>query len=472
MLNPSMTFRPNDGSFKDPSGRVYNVVGEHGERIVRGLTRDAQATLTKLLAEPFFQSLMSQGDVIATKALDIEAPELRPIVEAGWHGAVEHRPVQFVSHPYEWPFSMLKDAALLQLRLLEESITHGWILKDATPFNVQWQGARPTFVDVPSFVPWDGGYWRAYRQFCATCVMPLLLTAHLGIPFQPLLRSRLEGLPAEEAARWFRGLSRFRRGVPAHVLFPAMAERLATRRLMAPTHSRQRQPATMLRALIDSLRRLIAGLSYRCAPSEWTRYADSHSYGTDERRKKRFVAEHTAAERPALVWDLGANTGAMSRIAAQSAGSVVAVDSHHDTVELFYRELLGGGEPRNILPLVMDIANPSPGQGWAGRERTAFVGRRAPDLVLCLALIHHLRVTANIPVALLLDWLHNLGAVVLIEFVDRADELFKRLVSNKDEAYPDYAAENFIREAAKRFHVRERLRLKNGLRELLVLKPR
>ena len=227
----------------------------------------------------------------------------------------------------------------------------------------------------------------------------------------------------------------------------------------------------MLRALIDSLRRLITRLSYRPASSQWTRYVDAHSYGADYGAKERFVAEHTAAERPALVWDVGANTGAMARIAAQSAGLVIAVDSDHEAIELLYRKLRDTDEPRNIVPLVMDLANPSPSQGWAGRERSAFDARRRPDMVLCLALIHHLRVSANIPLALLLEWLESLQAAVIIEFVEREDEMFQRLLANKNEQYPDYTAENFYREVAQRFKICERLRLKEGLRELLLLKP-
>ena len=466
-----MKIRADDGSFKDPSGRVYRVAGEHGEKVVRALDRDAVETLTKLLTESFFQDMMYSGDVIGTEFLSADHPHARPIVEAGWHGALAHQTVDFLTWPYEWPFSMLKDAALLQLRLLEASVPHGWILKDATPFNVQWRGVRPTLIDVPSFVPWDGQYWRAYRQFCATHLIPLLLMAHLDIPFQPLLRSRLEGIPAEEAVRYFRGLRRLRRGVPSHIWFPAKAERASARRSDVRPRSRQPQSQTMLRALIDSLRRLITGLSYRPASSQWTRYVDAHSYGADYGAKERFVAEHTAAERPALVWDVGANTGAMARIAAQSAGLVIAVDSDHEAIELLYRKLRDTDEPRNIVPLVMDLANPSPSQGWAGRERSAFDARRRPDMVLCLALIHHLRVSANIPLALLLEWLESLQAAVIIEFVEREDEMFQRLLANKNEQYADYTAENFYREVAQRFKICERLRLKEGLRELLLLKP-
>ena len=162
--------------------------GEAGdERILRGLDRAATATLEKLLGESFFEALVAGGQVVPTKLLDRASPDAKHVLAAGWSAVVEHDPVDFVTWPYEWPFSMLKDAALLQLHLLETAAKNGWLLKDATPFNVQWAGTRPVFIDIPSFIPWEAGdYWRGYRQFCATFLTPLLLTAHLGIPFQPL----------------------------------------------------------------------------------------------------------------------------------------------------------------------------------------------------------------------------------------------------------------------------------------------
>lgn len=474
-----MTYRlrPDDGSFRDPSGRVYRVLGERGEAVVRGLRRDAAERMAKLLAEPFFRELVDGGHVVETTLLDAGDPYARPVLEAGWDAAVRHAAVEFVTWPYEWPFSMLQDAALLQLRLLETSVTNGWTLQDATPFNVQWRGARPTFVDAPSFVPWDGGYWRGYRQFCATFLTPLLLTAHLGIPFQPLLRSRLEGIPPEEAVRYFRGPRRFKRGVPSHVWFPAMAEGgVRRRRRQAPASRRWsgRQPRTALLALLDGLKRLVAGLSTGPARSDWARYADGHSYDdADYGRKRDFVERHAAARRPRLTWDLGANTGAFSRLAARSSGLVVAVDGDPAAVDLLYRPLRapGGDAPRNVVPLVMDVANPSPGQGWAGRERAAFEARGRPDLVLFLALIHHLRVSANVPLALCLEWLRGLGAAVILEFVGREDEMFRALVEHRREDYADYTAERFEEEVRGRFRVLDRQRLKGGARELLLLEP-
>ena len=470
--------RPDDGSFRDPSGRVYRVFGERGEAIVRGLRRDAAGRMAKLLAEPFFRELVAGGHVVETALLDASDPYARPVVAVGWDAAVRHDAVPFVTWPYEWPFSMLRDAALLQLRLLETSVTNGWTLKDATPFNVQWRGARPTFVDAPSFVPWDGRYWQGYRQFCATFLTPLLLTAHLGIPFQPLLRSCLEGIPPEEAMRYFRGLRRFKRGVPSHVWFPATAEgAVRWRRRPAPASRRGsgRQSQTALLALLNNLKRLIAGLSTAPARSDWARYADTHSYDdTDYDRKRDFVERHAAARRPRLTWDLGANTGVFSRTAARSSGAVVAVDGNHEAVDLLYRQLraASGDAPRNVVALVMDVANPSPGQGWAGRERAAFEARGRPDLVLCLALMHHLRVSANVPLARCLEWLRGLDAAVILEFVGREDEKFRALVEHRrEEDFTDWTAERFEEEVRRRFRVLDRQQLKGGARELLLLEP-
>ena len=457
------------GSFKDPAGQVYRVKQDTGEAsIVRGLNPSAAEKMGKLLAEPFFHDLVDGGQVVATRLLHPELPNARHVMKEGWSAAVEHQAVDFVTWPYEWPFSMLKDAALLQLQVLETGARNGWLLKDATAFNVQWMGTRPVFIDIPSFVPWEEGeYWRGYRQFCATFLTPLLLTAHLGIPYQPLLRSRLEGIPPQEASRYFRGLARFKRGVLSHVWFPAKAERAVLR----PAGLGRQQPKTMLFALWDSLRRLISGLSSAPARSTWAEYAKNHSYNAaDLERKQDFVRRHTAARSPGLTWDLGANTGAFARIAAEHSGVVVAVDADHDAVDCLYRELRRSG-PGNVIPLVMDLANLSPGQGWAGRERAAFDARRSPDMVLCLALVHHLRVAANIPLRLFIGWLRSLDATCILEFVGRNDEMFQSLVENKREDYADYTAENFESEIRRSFRVRDRLKLKGGLRELFLVEP-
>ena len=472
---PTLQATADGGSFRDPSGRVYHLDEPEAHRVVRGLSAVAASTAERLLSESFIQRLIADGDVVKTTLLSRDDPAVSRIVEMGWPAAVEHKPLEFVTWPYEWPFSMLKDAALLQLRLLETAVRNGWILKDATPFNIQWKQARPIFIDTPSFVPWSGGeYWQGYRQFCSMFLTPLLITAHLRIPFQPMLRSCLDGIPPEEAVKYFPGLRRFKRGVLSHVWFPAKAERRMRGRDGADKLARpsRRQPKTMLLALMDSLSRLVNDLSYAPVSSDWSRYSETHSYGdNDFEMKKSFVDRHTSALRPRLLWDLGGNTGTFSRIAARHSGTVVAVDGDQDAADSLYHSTLKGGE-RNIIPLVMDLTNLSPGQGWAGRERAAFDRRRKPDMILCLALLHHMRVSANIPLSLFFEWLRGLDATVLVEFVGRDDEMFRKLISAKSEDYPDYTEGNFQLEVDKHFTVRDRLELKDGNRKMLLLDPK
>ena len=441
--------------------------------------------VAELLRTPFYQRLVANGDVVDSSWPAAGDAAAAAVLADGWSAVVEHDPVPFLTWPYEWPFSMLQDAALLQLRLLAACVRAGWIMKDATPFNIQYSLAggapRPVCIDVPSFSRWDDGYWRGHRQFCATFLAPLLLTAHLGIRFGPQLRSTPEGVPPEEAVKYFAGLGRFRRGVPSHIWFPARAERALRQRRCGPKPANtaipaaQRQSPRMVLGLLDSLARLVRGLAYRAPGSDWSGYAQSHSYdAADFERKRAFVHRHVAAIKPALTWDLGANTGVFSRLAAPFSGTVVAVDADHDVVEALYRALRDGAQPgehRNILPVVMDVANPSPGLGWAGAERAAWDTRAKPDLVLMLALIHHLRVGANVPLPLVLDWLRTLDAAVLIEFVGREDEMFAQLLANKRERYEDYSAARFEAHLRGRFHVRDRLSLKDGARELFLLLP-
>ncbi len=492
MPTPAM-LRADGGSFKDPAGRVYRLdPGTDSERVVRGLNGPAAEVAERLLAEPFFAELVADGRVVATDPLDPQSHAGAAVLAAGWDAAFEHEAVEFVTWPYEWPFSMLKDAALLQLDVLKNAAANGWTLKDATSYNVQWIGCRPVFIDVPSFEPWpEGDPWRGHRQFCATCLTPLLLTSHLGIDFQPLLRSSLEGIDAEQASRHFYGLRRFKRGVLSHIWFPAKAERKAESRASKqpkpesgspqpepgspqPEPAR-RQPKTRVLALLDSLERLVGKLSPPGASQERPRRAalsgrDADLEAEQLAAKQAFVARHAAELRPRLTWDLAAGSGAIACSAAEHSGTVVAMGHDPGAVDLLYRRLRSDG-PANVVPLVMDLANVSPGQGWAGGERPGLDQRSRPDLVLVLDVVHRMRVAANIPLPLFFDWLRSLDAACIVEFVGREDETFSELLANKTLDYADYGIDSFEAEACSRFAVTDRLELPGGRRELFLLDP-
>jgi SAM-dependent methyltransferase len=466
---------PDPGSFRDPSGQVYHV----GDRILRGVDRDTLDDFRALRECGLLDELTSAGRLVPTHELSLDRldPGEGSVFGKTWSGVLEHEPVPFVSYPYEWSYSMLQDAALLQLDILETALERGWSLKDASAYNVQWRGSRPVFIDIPSFEPREDGVgWRAYRQFAMMFLIPLMLRAHLGVSHNSLLRAHLDGIDPVEAARFFRGMARYRKGVPTHVLFPAMVERSIAKKERDGVPAKRRpdrpQSDAMVIGLVQSVRRLVRRLSRPVSHTAWSRYETSHSYGDAEfGEKEAFIEKALQRGRNGLVWDIGCNTGHFSRLAEKHADYVVAVDGDHDAVEqLYLRQRDAGGE--RILPLVMDLANISPAQGWAGQERAAFDRRAAPDLVMCLALIHHIRISANVPCAMFLDWLRGLGARVIIEFVERDDPMVVKLLTNRNETYEDYDREAFEAAARERFDIEDVQPLKGGLRRIYSLSPR
>ncbi len=450
------------GSFKDPVSRVYHSEG----RVLRALSRRGADVYGDLEKQAFFVELCQSGKVIHTSSADEEVAA--PILREGWKRVLEHQRVPFVSYPYEWPFAMLKDAALLHLEILLKSAEAGWTLKDATPYNIQWMGSRPVFIDIPSWERReDGAPWAGYRQFCMTFLFPLMLRAHLNIDYAPLLRSNLDGVPASEILRYFSGRHLLKKGVLPHVVFPAFAEsasRGKTRKV--------KQPKAVFLGLIRGLQNTINRLSHPAAKTMWTEYEDSHSYTeSDIAEKQDFVRRCVASRQWSLAWDLGCNAGMYSSICRHRADYVVGVDGDEAVAEKCYLLQKSQKEGAGILSLTMNLSNMSPGQGWGGKERAAFTKRAAPDLVLCLALIHHLRIGSNIPLSLILDELHGLNTAVIIEFVGRDDDMTRALLEGKSETYDDYNVETFEKEVNKRFLVKESVTVKDGMRKLYFLHP-
>ena len=454
------------GSFRDPSNRVYICGGGENKRVLRGLNETAAANFNLLRAVKFFNEAAAAGKIIATKPAPENDADVAAVKADGWHAALEHSPLPFVSYPYEWTFSMLRDAALLQLELQENAMREGWTSRDATPYNIQWRGAMPVFIDAPSFAPNPQGEpWHAYRQFCEMFLYPLMLKSHLGIDFNPLLRAELDGIAPQQAKKYFRGLDILKRGVLQHIVFPVNAARASAKRA---SQKPQPQSETLRAGLLHNLRATVSGLRAPRPQSAWANYRPSYDE-KDFNAKLNFVKRAAESRKPEMVWDLGANTGAFARICAPHAKTIIAADSDSDAVEQMY--LQERKSPSNILPLILNIANPSPDHGWHGKERAAFASRGKPDLVLCLAVLHHLRFNANIPAREVLDWLRELNADIIIEFVDRKDEMAAKLISQRKEQFDDYTRRNFEAAIKPRFQLRETLPLKNGNRQMYWLSP-
>ena len=455
-------------SFRDPANQIFYAGGE----VRRGLRGQAVDDWRALAASGFFGRMVEDGRICATEALDTGAG-------AGKFDLVlRHERLPFISYPYEWTFSMLRDAALLHLDLLREAVPEGLITKDGSAYNLQWRGTRPVFIDVGSFERLRAGEpWAGYRQFCQTMLYPLLLQAHLGVDFQPWLRARIDGIEPAQMRRLFGGMGRWKAGVLKHVhLHDALQRRLAGASagevradLRAAGFSSE-----LILATVRALHRLVSKLEWRPPASHWAGYRQTCGYSAeDSGAKHAFVSGVLAgAGTLRLVLDLGTNDGAYARLAARHAGLVVAVESDHAVTDALYRSLRDEGE-RRIVPIVTDLADPSPGGGWRGVERAPFADRARADAVLALALVHHLAIGRNVPLPEVLDWLAGLGKLVVVEFVDPTDPMARLLLGNKPAGlFGDYRLEVFERLFGERFTLLRREGLPSGTRTLFAGTPR
>ncbi len=460
--------RVDAGSFRDPGSRVFH---RHGE-VYRVLDQRSMQNWETLAATRFFAEGVDAGTIVATEpAVGVET-----IDGDEWAGVLQHERIPVISYPYEWTFSMLRDAAMLQLDLLVAALAEDMILKDSTPFNVQWRGRTPVFIDIGSFEPLiQGDIWVGYRQFLAQYLYPLMLTAHVGIPFQPWLRGQPDGLTAEQLRRVMSSRDLLRKSGLMHVALPARAERRA--------HGGGRDVRSelkdagfnkeMIESNVNGLRNIVNGLEWNPGSSRWNEYAAECDHVRVHRgAKAAFITKALAEDAPAVVWDVGANDGYFSSLAAGRAGYVLALDADEVILDEFYRSLSPNG-PDNVLPIVQDMADPSPGLGWRGLERPPLVDRSSPDVVLCLAVIHHLVIGRNIPLRAVIDWLSDLGARVILEFVAPDDPMVRALTINKlpHEVHRDYNETDLRRYLSDHFVIEGEEELPGATRRLFALRP-
>ena len=465
--NGPPSFEP--GSFRDPDTRVFH----HEGAVFRALTQRALADWRRLAGTRFYGRMTGQGHLVGTR--EVTDREDLPALDPTWAAVLEHARIPVVSYPYEWSFGMLKEAALLQLDLTLAALDEEMTLKDATPFNVQWLGVRPTFIDLGSFTAYEpGDPWAGYRQFCETFLYPLFLQAYRNVPFHPWLRGRLEGITAGECRSLLSARDCLRPGVLAHVYLQARAQARyedSDDDVRAELHAAG-FGAALIRNNVARLRRTVEGLRWTPARSTWSEYGREHGYGdTDLEHKAAFVQRVLESRRWPLVWDVGCNTGVYSRLAAGHADYVLALDADHVVIDRLYRALREEGHA-NVLPLVADVADPSPGLGWRGRERLPLSRRCSPELVLCLALVHHVVIGRNVPFDDFTDWLAGFGAEVVLEFVDRGDPMVERLLRQRDGTPPDYARGTAEAALSRHFHLVGRETLTSGTRTLYHCRPK
>lgn len=429
------------GSFRDPSGHVYLLDGQ----VYRTVLRPAADAYEALCTSGLLDRLVRERWVVATE--EVPHGTLAHVGDDAVH-VLRHERIPFISYPYEWPFAMLHEAARFHLDLQLEVLDDGFALADASAYNVQFIGARPVFIDLLSFRPYrPGEFWAGYRQFCELFLAPLLMRAYLGIPHNAWLRGSPDGIPIRD----FVNILPLRRKLSPRVLMHLVLQARMTQRAharageaIASVRRGDLSPAgyrgilSQLRRWIDSLRPAHRGTS------EWGHYAASHTYEPAEYdAKRRFVAKFAQAVKPAILLDLGCNSGDFSLTALEAgAGYAVGFDGDPQALDMAFERARDTG--RMFLPLHTDLTNPSPDLGWRQSERKGFGRRAKADALLALALLHHLAIARNIPLDQATRWLVSLAPTGVIEFVPKPDPTVQTMLALRDDIFPDYTVENFL----------------------------
>ena len=438
------------GSFRDPAGFVFRRDGI----VYRQIDASFAADWDRFISSGLHARLRDAGDILPHEEVD---PGLAAVPPA--HRVIRPDPLELVSYPYEWSFSQLKDAALLTLRAQSAAAAAGMTLRDATAYNVQFRGCRPVLIDSLSFERAQPGRpWVAYRQFCEHFLAPLALMARVDIRLGRLLRHHLDGIPLDLAARLLPGRTRISLGLGPHIHLHARAQRQHAQNgrdgaRRASGGSPGTMSASKLATLVESLRSTVDGLAWDPSGTVWADYASHKSYDeAASRAKDAAVSSALAAAGGRGAWDLGANTGRYSRLAADMGYRVVALDVDPGAVERHYLALRAQGRA-DILPLLADLTDPSPALGWGSGERRSLLERADADVVLALALVHHLAIGANVPLPMIASLLARLAPHAIVEFVPKEDAMVQRLLASRRDVFPDYTLDGFRTALASRFDI-------------------
>jgi hypothetical protein len=452
-------------SYRDPSGFVYRRDG----------------VLLRQVQPPFAEDWHAFNDSglfrhLADDRLLVAHEEADPALAAspGAIAVLRPEPIAFLSFPYEWSFSQLKDAALLTLRAQETALQHGMTLKDASAFNVQFIGARPILIDTLSFERYEeGAAWVGYRQFCEHFLGPLSLIANGDPRVALLLRDMPDGIPVELTASLLPGRTRLNFGLLTHLHLHAGAQRRAARNQAAGRRatSGRRMSKFQLRALLDGLRRTVQSLTWD-PKTTWSDYGDTTSYTADAAAAKRqIVSEMLERVGGSWAWDIGANRGDFSALAAADGRRVVAIDADPGAADLHYRRLRGEGN-EGVLSIIGDLLSPSPALGWGLAERPSLIERANADVILALALVHHLAIGGNVPLGHIGELFARLAPNVIVEFVPKEDPQVARMLSTRRDVFADYDADRFRAAVSSRFEVAEETTVPGSVRSLFLLRRR
>jgi len=451
-------------SFRDPSGFLFTRAG----KLYRQVNQAYRLDYDLLLSSGLYKRLVSEGLLISHAVATVEPADPGPVYKI-----IAPEVLAFISYPYEWSFSQYKDAALVTLKIQKIALEYGMSLKDASAYNIQFHRGRPILIDTLSFEIYkEGKPWVAYRQFCQHFMAPLALMAYRDVRLNQLLRIYIDGIPLDLASCLLPRRALLNFGLLTHIFLHAKVQQKYADKAVEKSKSNVGMSKQAMLGLVESLESTVHRLKWKPAGTEWGNYYEITNY-TDAAfvHKKQLVSEWMERIKPKTAWDLGANTGIFSRLASQAGGYTIAFDVDPAAVEQNYRQVKAERKP-NMLPLVLDLTNPSPALGWHNRERRS-LGERGPvDVVLALALIHHMAISNNVPFSQLAEFFYDMCHWLVIEFVPKSDSQVQKLLKSREDIFTQYAQGDFEEIFQERFDIREAVKLLESERYLYLMERR
>lgn len=450
------------GSFRDPSGFLFRRNG----LIYRQVSTIYRKDYEHLMHSGLYESLVSAEQLIPHEEVAIGGQ-----ASDRTYKVLRPEPVPFVSYPYEWSFSQLQDAALLTLNIQKKALEFGMSLKDCSAYNVQFHKGKPMLIDTLSFERYrEGKPWDAYRQFCQHFLAPLALMSHRDVRLSQLLRIYIDGVPLDLASVLLPHRTRLSLPLLSHIHLHAGSQRRYANRVV--DLSGRRMGKLSFLGLIASLEAAVTRLHWQPKGTEWATYYESASYSDEALGHKREIVDrYLDKASPETVWDLGANIGIFSRLASDKGIFTIAFDADPAAVDKNYRACVERGEAF-LLPLLLDLTNPSPGIGWENRERTSLIERGPADTAFSLALIHHLAIANNLPFDRIASFLSQVCKMLIIEFVPKEDPQVQRLLSTRKDIFANYTQQGFESEFAPYFAIVDSAAIKDSNRVLYLMARR
>ena len=451
-------------SFRDPSGYLF----WHDGKLYRTITDKYIDTYKTIKQSGLFDTLSFEKKIVEFKEQSVEK---NSFFSKKASLILEPDILPFISYPYEWSFSQLKDAAMLTLDLHIAGLKNNFLLKDASAYNVQFLNGKPIFIDHLSFDVCDKySVWPAYGQFCRHFLAPLVLMSKVDPGLNSLLKLYIDGIPLPIACKFISIRKLLSFGLFVHFLCHANSQKKYADKGEILKNEKKLSPLQMLNFAF-SLKETITKLTWQPKGTEWIEYYNDTNYSNNAMQNKIELILCFVKKIPGvrMLWDFGANTGFMSRAIQEYAEHIICFDIDVASVEKNYLQVKKNLETK-ILPLVMDFTNPSPAIGFASQERCSLNNRGKADLGLALALIHHLSISNNIPFSYLAKYFSSLCNYLIIEYIPKEDSQVQRLLLSRNDIFFEYTPENFIKEFSVYFEIISQKRIVDSNRTLFLMK--